>query len=187
MVDRSKLVLPQIWWLCWKYLIILFVGGKHQQRIDKVKKDQSTVLCATYFKRPRCGFGDIPFSPAVLCFFLPSLRIILRLMSVFTIRNWFFVIKEGCNLAKRFAWLTNWCLMDIVIFYNDIAKFIGKVIIEGCKYQNDKCGLICNNPSFRLYIYNYKKVVDLLILGNETWIRLKARSFTVEMSNVAKY
>jgi transposase len=58
-----------------------------------------------------------------------------------------------------------------------IAKFEGKVIVDVVSIQNGSCCPKCNNYSFRVHSYYYRKMLDLPILGNETWIRLKARKF----------
>jgi transposase len=57
------------------------------------------------------------------------------------------------------------------------VKIEGKVIIDvASTHSGSRCPL-CNECSFRIHSYYFRTMLDLPILGNETWIRLKARKF----------
>src|SRR5689334_15021488 len=57
------------------------------------------------------------------------------------------------------------------------AKIEGKVIINVVSTQFGSNCPLCNECSFRIHSYYFRTMLDLPMLGNETWIRLKARKF----------
>lgn len=53
----------------------------------------------------------------------------------------------------------------------------GKIFINVNSTQVVNNCPLCNETSFRIHSYYYRSILDLPILGNETWIRLRSRKF----------
>jgi transposase len=56
-------------------------------------------------------------------------------------------------------------------------KMEGKVLINVESTQNGCNCPLCNVRSLRIHSYYFRTILDLPILGNETWIRLRSRKF----------